>query len=517
MNLRPLTAAALGAAALTLLPGSAKAQTATVDFIAAGSSAQFSTFTHAFFDQSYTNHYSTGSSSNFTIADPNAPNENAQVAVYWKTDGSGVYHVAAFYQVDSTVGVRAYFNSDTVTSPSTPPAAGNLGYPTSGDVTPPAAVLSALSGAAVTVGATDITPEDARVATQRSISLGYSTTNPIRSAVATTTANPVPFSLTAKQFNLVALGAVPVVVFINNGPTFAAIGTNQKNAPLASNLNINSFTLAGFLSGQFNRTSDLIFAAGAAGNPVHTYVREPLSGTYNTMEYTNPESIAKLAFTTGLQSGSIGVSGGQENGVSASANNPLNEPSTGSTVNFAAPANSGRIRAIGTGQLVRAVNSDTVDSLGYAFYSAGTFTINNASGQNIDTLRYLTVDGADPLQDSYTGGSIVTANVTYRNIINGGYPLWSILRVVTPKSLSTAAAGIINQAQGEDGGTDFASAKTLRVFRSYHQTPYTVGSVSSGNNGVAANGGDVGGAVFTINDDIDAYNDSGTDLSGLRQ
>ena len=197
--------------------------------------------------------------------------------------------------------------------------------------------------------------------------------------------------------------------------------------------------------------------------------------------------------------------------MDAVANNPLNEPSTGSA-DFNAPAGSGRVRSIGTGQLVGDVNSDATDALGYAFYSAGTFATTKSGN-----LRYITVDGADPIQDSYTGGSL-PGSVTFRNIINGGYPLWSILRVVTPQNPSAAISAIVASAQGANQGTDFVIFKSLRVFRSYHQTPYTVGTVSNGNNGSPANGGDVGGAVFTINNDQDFATDfGGTELINFRQ
>lgn len=470
----------------------------TVTFAAAGSSAQFATFTQAFLNQGYNNHYSAGNSSFFQVVDPNAPAENAQVAIYWQ-GSPGNYQIAVFYQVDSTVGVRAFFNSDTLTASATPPAPANVGQPRSGDVIPPAEVLAAVNGTAVTVGATDITPEDARVATERTINLGYSAANPVLSAVSgNSKATPVRFSLASKAFSLRALGAAPIVVFVNSGPTF---GTSALSG---ANLNIDSFQLAGFLSGQFNRTSDLIFASGAAQNPVHTYIREPLSGTYNTMEYTNPESLAKLNFTNGRQSGSTAASGGQELNV---ASNPLNEPVGGAPNGN---PNAGRRRAIGTGELVGAVASDTTDALGYAFYSVGAFGTRT-------TLKYLTVDGADPLQDNYTGGSLSSPSVTFRNIVNGGYPLWSILRVVTPQNPSTAISSIVTSAVNANLGTDFVNAKVLRVFRSYHATPYTVGAPSNGNNGTPANGGDVGGAVFSINNDINFSTDIGSDLLNFRQ
>lgn len=510
MKLSKFAAAVLGASAIALLTSSAKAAD-SVDFVGAGSSAQFSTFTHAFYDQGYTTHYSLGSSSTFTISDPADAAEPAQVAIYWR-GAPGSYSIAVYYQVDSTVGVRSFFNSDTVVCPTvnTGLAAGaNKGYPGNSDVAGtaiPNEILAAINGSIVNAGATDITPEDARVATERCFALGYSTTIPIKSSVSSTSlATPVRFNLSARTFTLTSLGADPIVVFINNGPTFSGLS--------GSNLNINSFTLAGYLSGQLNLTSDLTLASGAVQKPVHTYIREPLSGTYNTLEYTNPESLAKLSFTGGRQSGSTAASGGQEFAVDPTANNPLNEPVTGSAADPAAVANSGRKRAIGTGELIKAVAADTTDALGYAFWSTGNFSTGNG-GAN---LRYLTVDGADPIQDSYTGGSVTSPTVSFRNIVNGGYPLWSLLRVVTDKITPATVSAIVNQAQNEDGGSDYANAKTLRVFRSYHQTPYTVGTVTNGNIGSPAKGGDVGGAVFSINDDVDYDNDFGVDLTNIRQ
>ncbi len=519
MNILKNTAAGLGAAALALMLGASARAANVVNFAAAGSSAQFSTFTQAFLDQGYTNHYSTGSSSSFQIVDPGAPNESAQVAIYWQGSPSN-YQIAVFYQVDSTVGVRAFFNNDTLTASATPPAPANLGQPGSGDVIPPAEVLAAVNGFAVNVGATDITPEDARVATERTINLGYSVGNPVKSALNTaSTVFPVRFSLSTRPFSLVPLGAVPIVVFINNGPSFGTIGTGGTNPP-AYNLNIDTFTLAGFLSGQLNRTSDFLLAQGAA--PVHTYIGEPLSGTYNTMEYTNPESLAKLRFTAGKQSGSTQASGGQELNVSATANNPLNEPATGAPNGV---GGAGRIRVVGDVERIKAVANDPVDALGYAFWSVGNFTAQA-------NMRYLTVDGVEPLQDNYTGGSLTRAFVTFRNIRNGSYPLWNILRVVEPQNAPNTITNIVIQAENENSGTNYVTFNTLRVFRSRHVTPYTPGAAS---NGITADanggativpvgisgepgvGGDVGGAVFSLNNDLDTFNDFGGDLTNLRQ
>jgi len=515
--------APVGILAFSLSPGQAQAAD-VVDMVAAGSSAQLATFTTAFTAQGYNNHYSLGTSTNFQIApavpaiaaEAGVPNQNAQVAIYWQ-GSPGSYRIAAYYQVDSAAGVRAFFNNDTVTAP--PTASGILGRvkkreasgpysltPDAREVVPPDEVLQAVNGSAVNVGVTDITPEDARVATERALSLGYSASNPIQSTDnADAKVSPVRFSLSDRPFSLVTLGAAPLVVFVNGGPNFSGLS--------GANLNIDSFTLAGFLSGQFTRTSDLLPAQGAAAAPVHTYIGEPLSGSYSVMEYCNTESLANIPFTGGRVSGSVAASGGQELNVSATASNPLNEPAQGGS----GPAGSGRIRIVGDAQRIKNAAVDSNDVLSYAFWSVGNF-----SGQT--SLRYLTVDGADPLQDSYTGGALTGANVSFRNIVNGGYPLWSILRVVAPLHPSAAISAILASVRGADQGADFVSPSSLRVFRSYHQTPFTPGGasgVSNGNNtasgGTPAGGGDVGGAVFSINNDQNAFNDFGSDLTNRRQ
>ena len=150
---------------------------------------------------------------------------------------------------------------------------------------------------------------------------------------------------------------------------------------------------------------------------VTTIIREPLSGTYNTMEYCIPESQEARGFT----------GRGQEQGISSATNNG----SSGVPASAISGAGGVRRRAIGTGQSVN--NANTIaNALGYAFWSVNTFKANT-------NLRYLTVDGADPLFDNYSvtsnEGSLQPATTpTFRNVKNGGYPIWSILRAVTDSS-----------------------------------------------------------------------------------
>ncbi len=484
MKLSKFAAAALGASALALLSGSVKAAN-TVILAGAGSSALWKTVENGVVVNSvYTNHYSLKGGA--SIVDPSRT-EVGNIWIAWK-GSQGNYTIAYYVQVDSTVGDRAFFNSNSITI--TRGAPDNTGYPGSGDTLPPTEVFDAVAAATINTAFTDITPADALVATNRSIGLGYNaTTNPIKSNYSGATASPVAFNLN-RAFDLNQIGAAPIMVFINTSDTAAGGFGSISNAAgsvtgTEFRANIDRFTLSGFLSGQLGRTRDLISdptlrpPTATAAKAVTTIVREPLSGTYNTMEYCVPESVEVSGYTGGA---------GQEN----------NFPKTVTSVTGAGGV---RRRAIGTGESVTNANA-TTNALGYAFWSFPNF-----SGKT--NLRYLTVDGCDPLVDAYAGGSEGNlqspGTITFRNIKNGGYPIWSVLRAVIDPVADTAGVGALLSALPAG---DFVKFKDLEVFRSYHATP-DVGFPDNGNTGNPAAGGDVGGAVFPINADVDNANDTG--------
>ena len=507
MKLTKFVAAALGASAITLLTSSAKAAD-TVVFAAAGSSALWKQVEQgAVQNTGYSNHYSLASGAH--IVDPVGLPESGNIWIAW-SGTAGNYTIAFDVQVDSSVGDRSFFKRDTVTT--TGAAPDNSGYPGSGDTTPPAEVFTAIQNAAINVGLTDITPADAEVATARSIALGYSVTNPIKSDFTTAQADPVPFSISSRPYQEFRFGAAPIMVFINITDTtplgFGAITTTTGGNPNTEyRSNIDRFTLAGFLSGQLGLTTSLNSdptLSSPVGGPdngksVTVIDREPLSGTYNTIEYCVPESAEISAFTGGL---------GQE----------LNWPHTATNVS----GNGGiRRRAIGTGESIKQA-ANIPNSLGYAFWSFPNFA---ASGSKpYGNLRYLTVDGVDPLFDNYSTGSFSpggapgegnlqpTTAPNFRNIKNGGYAIWSILRAVTDVN---PASGISNILTNTPSG-DFVPYTNLEVFRSYHQTPDS-GTPDNGNYGSSSAGGDVGGAVFPINTDVNYTNDTGAELTNLLQ
>jgi hypothetical protein len=494
-------------------------------------------------------------------------NEPATVWVAWNgsADGTtGLTKVCAYLQVDSTVGVRAAMArtaagapaASAYLNPSLAGVAGQNKVPNTSvaDSPLPLDVLQSVSGALITVAGADIRAEDAKFATGRSLAaqganvnsvpwngsllnslngakgLGYAngadvfacagdnTTPigyPIESSQSTTVANPVDFALfgtdpiscgaAAVSYHEYEVGAGPVIVFVNTSNT--ATG-HLGDANLT---NINASVLAGFLDGTFSRTRDLFtnYAAGTlAAYPVSTYIREPLSGTMNVIEYNIPDT---NRYYTTQEKGVLG-------GPVGSANNPL------------ALANpngfGGRYRAVGTGEEVKTVLNNA-DSLGYAFWGYGNFSgATSTSGTLGTSARYLTVDGVDPLYSGpnanpngvgvfplKSGGSYPV--LTFPNIQNGSYPIWTIFRIVSVPEANNAWVKLFvtNAQQNAAEFSDFIPAANLNVFRSHFYQASMGGD--DGNTWDAADGvyyseqgGDVGGQVFPIQADYDFLADN---------
>jgi hypothetical protein len=222
-------------------------------------------------------------------------------------------------------------------------------------------------------------------------------------------------------------------------------------------------------------------------------IREPLSGTYNTVEYTSIN-------TVGLQTSQ---DNGNCNGTLANTN-PLHIASSDN-------ANGYRNRVIGTGEAVKELLA-LPDSLGYSFWSTANFK--NATST---TARYLTVNGYDPLYDSSatnystikntipTANNGYLSNVTFTDLNNGNYPAWSVLRLVSStagyayaNNLATAAQNFISSSR-----PDFVPASSLTRVRSHFVPPsVTFSSTNTPNNGGSCGteaGGDVGGVILALN------------------
>jgi len=357
-------------------------------------------------------------------------------------------------------------------------------------------VYNAINGATLTTAMTDIRPEDALFATNRVLCtpnngttcLGYgpgpvgtsiqgnfssSVATPVVYAISGTdpvTGNPIP------AFNSYPVGAQPIVMVINKLPG----GITAQNITHAQ--------LQLLFSGQ---------RCNILGVTTTALLREPMSGTMNTFEYTN---MTNPTFSSGYS---------QETGVTT---NPLNQACTvGGT----------RLRGIGTGDIATGMVDLTTGSggfskanaIGYLFFSYG-----NVSKLTGSSYGYVTLDSVDPLfgNPGYIAGTLPTCalpcpsapNTTFRNLRNGSYRSWSMLRAVTDsqgvndantKALVTSAQNVINLyvpdfvpyvAAGGDAGMQF--------YRSH----FTQSGVSP-NNGLPFSepsseaGGDMGGCIIS--------------------
>ena len=477
----------------TTLATAGHAQTVTdnVVFGASGSSALFNVLGQAAEGLSgIVGHYSAKKAANVIQASPaGIPAENGQIFIAWTApDSSNVRQVYFYVQEDSTVGNRAFFNKNTVKLVSPMIAPGNIVPGSSGDVVPPSDILSLFGGAGAPLNAagTDITPYDALVRSQTTLALGYTATNPVK-GVNGTNATPVAFDFSNfPNFVDTQVGAAALVVFVNS-----KLPDSTGPSSLANANNIDTFTLANVLNGTLKFT-DVVDEAQTndAGQPMPVFMREPLSGTYATIEN---DIVASQA-----------VKSTQEAGVTpVAATNPLNEAGYNPASPAVPVATGGRVRIVGTGDLITAVNN-VPDALGYAFYSVGSF-----SGKN--NLKYLTVNGADPIQATYSGGAFPAGGGTLTNIANGAYPIWSLLRVVTASALTSDQAVYLNAVGALNGGGDFIIPKFLNVFRSHRAV-----NGSAAHNGVTVkpeSGADSGGAIFPNNAEIDL----GVEITGQRQ
>ena len=217
------------------------------------------------------------------------------------------------------------------------------------------------------------------------------------------------------------------------------------------------------------------------------------------------------------------------------------------------PGGSIRFRGIGTGAEISGVSNvggikHIADSIGYAFFSFGNVNpIGGASGVG----RYVTLDGVDPINQGY--GSYVSDGVTYApgqlplcaapciaaggtslpNVRNGSYGAWSIIRAVTDSTgvNFTNTQALVTAAQNEVNNTTadfvpFVCTNTtglctgepgLHVFHSHFTPAGVAGAPHNGNVTSAEVGGDVHGAVFTNQADLDYHTDTAKELVSIRQ
>lgn len=493
--------------------------------------------------------------------------ETGNVGIVWDaacSDTTGNTNISDVWldgQFDSTLGVRLFSAQQKsgagsgatvyLTGVSAGTISDNLVNPNGlwadnkSDVNLPGNLLSVFGTSSpgtynVNLGLTDIRPEDALAATKRAYSaldtvaykgLGYVGPTaqigaPIYTAASGSTSNftPIGFGLsgakdpintaaTVPSYTTYPVGAAPIVFIYNNGGTYKTSLSDLSTGIVGDGTKGTSgFKLAHLFDGSTScDTNNPAFTGGGDGTatPLTLYLREPLSGTMNTTEFTTFR-------TTGNTSDS------QEVGIinpTRSPYNPLNLNCTG---------NGHRERRIGNGQVLSAVNAN-VNSMGYMFFSFGNATSLIGSNPQAN-YQYFTLDGVDPLgisgtvnqQLPYCKNSLCQAStywsggISFPNLRNGTYKAWSLYRWLIydsntdslgPKALVTSIQDNIDSTVADFVPfTTSTNSDGLEVYRSHFtQSAKTCGytAVPPGNqcNGSASptesltNGNSLGGGV----------------------
>ena len=368
---------------------------------------------------------------------------------------------------------------------------------------------------------------------------------------------PVQYSITgtdpftakpAWKYKTIEVGAEPIL-FMYNASNTSGLGVLGPDGNVAFK-NLNRFTAAYAFNGILGRAQDLdpsltLALQGISSNPpINPILREPLSGTMTTTEFNVFRTIETLKEIPTAASQETGVNLANACSLGSNCPDPLFLPGPGGSV---------RYRAIGTGAEISGVSNvggikHIADSIGYAFFSFGNVNpIGGASGAG----RYVTLDGVDPINQGY--GSYVSDGITYApgqlplcvapciaaggtslpNVRNGSYGAWSIIRAVTDATgiNLTNTQALVTAAQNEVNNTtaDFVpfvckdttglctGEPGLHVFHSHFAPSGVAGVPHNGNVTSTEVGGDVHGAVFTNQADLDYHTDTTKELVSIRQ
>ena len=368
---------------------------------------------------------------------------------------------------------------------------------------------------------------------------------------------PVQYAITGKdpfsnqaawKYKTIEVGAEPIV-FLYNASNPNGLGALGPDGNVAFK-NLNRFTAVYAFNGSLGRAQDLdptLTAAlkGLGSNPgINVILREPLSGTMTATEFNVFRTTETLKEIPNAASQETGIKLSDACALGSNCPDPLFLPG---------PGGSFRYRAIGTGAEISGVSGvggikNVADSIGYAFFSFGNVNpLGGASGKG----RYVTLDGVDPINQGY--GSYVSDGVTYApgqlplclapcvaaggtslpNVRNGSYGAWSIIRAVTDATgvNLTRTQALVTAAQNEVNNTTadfvpFVCTDTtglctgepgLSVFHSHFTPTGVAGTPHNGNTSSAESGGDVHGAVFTNQADLDYHTDTGLELVKIRQ
>ena len=368
---------------------------------------------------------------------------------------------------------------------------------------------------------------------------------------------PVQYALTgtdpftgspAWKWKTIEVGAEPVV-FVYNASNASGLGVLGPDGNVAFK-NLNRINAAYAFNGILGRGQDLDPSLAAAlkglssNPPFFPILREPLSGTMTATEFNVFRTIETTKDIPNAASQETGINLANACTLGSNCPDPLYLPGHGGSI---------RYRAIGTGAEISGVSNvggvkHIADSIGYAFFSFGNV---NPIGGTTGVGRYVTLDGVDPFNAAY--GSYTFDSVSYApgqlplcsapcilpggtslpNVRNGSYGAWSIIRAVTDatganltntQALVTAAQNEVNNTTADfvpfvcTNTTGLCTGETgLHVFHSHFTPTGIAGAPHNGNTALAESGGDVHGAVFTNQADVDYHTDTNLELVKIRQ
>jgi hypothetical protein len=447
-----------------------------------------------------------------------APDNTSQVWAYISLD-SVLGDRCFFAQPQCTLNVGSFNQNTGVVTPLSAGTVGANALPGITDTPLPASVLATFNGQVISIAATDILPVDAKFASfsvlsqcgplgsgTQFIGLGYGpgnlgpTTTPIYSYFSEyylnvndfnvygsdpATGNPIP------GYSITPVGAIPVIVAVNTS------NPNGFGSPQVGNLS--RFSVGLLFTDLLPRTADAIaqpFAGpGATYYGVTALIPSPLSGSYNIFEHsiTNTKELYR----------SLDIYNCDPYGAPA-ANPLIGTRNIGSNTAY-------RYRVIGTNQMLSELQS-TTDSIGFELWSAENFA-------GTSNLKYVSVDGVDPLFNTYSDGTMpqsgngLLPNVTLSHVADGTYPIWNEERLISSPANAGVAATFASYTQSQlsfGGGAtrpDFIPDSLLNVFH-MHFAPAGVNFNATntpadgpkicgpGSNG--EDGGDVGGLVLSV-------------------
>jgi len=514
-------------AATAIVPA---AKAVTVEVLGVGASASWQTAAIGAYNQlagAGAGHYTvkgTCTSGNCAqvhdVRSTSIPPDGGNLWVVWNAAQTQVW---AYLSVDAIVGVRAFManpRAQLQIDPETETIAGqNLIATTlwgSDASALPAAIYTALNNATFTTAFSGLRAEDAKFIAGRVLSalnttnysgLGYGTGpttligTEILSSFSSSTANPEAFNIRGtdpftsqaiKAWTTIDIGA-QATVFVTNRTNASGLGAGASGGtPIFTDI---SDSVARTIFEGTECDGNAFGALGAPPNfPVTAILTEPLGANANVPEFTIFRDHAN-------------PTGSQEEGVNPALpnNNPLNLPCA--TVGGIAGT---RRRAIGVSEDVSSGVAKVADSIAYVSFSYGN--VSKIAGST--SYGYLTRNGVDPIQATYSNGELPTCaspcplapGTSFPNVRNGTYKDWTIVNAITnasgvnltkTKLLVTAIQDNLNTtvpdfipfvAVGGDPG--------LRYYRSHYlQSGY---APNNGLSGQKEAGGDVGGCVEPV-------------------